>query len=147
MLVNRLFRIAAVVAPVSAEVVSATFDPLYDDPSRSLNTVACWRKNIGFMPNLDWQLQQDAVGFIGLDSIDRLNSAKCLSCWTLEYNDKTISLLALDSAESGIVMSLDALQFLTDGRARELGRVDVHAKEVDTSECGLPAYILHAYDF
>lgn len=99
------------------------------------------------MPNLDWQLQQDAVGFIGLDSINQLNSGKCLSCWTLEYNDKTLSLLALDSAESGIVMSLDALQYLTDGRARELGRVDVHAKEVDTSECGLPAYILHAYDF
>ncbi|KAK4066831.1 hypothetical protein Trihar35433_7258 [Trichoderma harzianum] len=147
MLASRLFQIAAVVFPVSAEVVSATFDPLYDDPSRSLNTVACWRKNIGFMPNLDWQIQQDAVGFIGLNSIDRLNSRKCFSCWTLEYNDKTISLLAIDSAESGIVMSLNALQYLTDGQAHELGRVDVHAKEVDTSECGLPANMLHAYDF
>lgn len=99
------------------------------------------------MPNLDWQIQQDAVGFIGLNSIDRINSGKCFTCWTLGYNDKTISLLAIDSAESGVVMSLDAFQYLTDGRAHELGRVDVHAKEVDTSECGLPANILHAYDF
>ncbi|KAL7949288.1 hypothetical protein V8C42DRAFT_310479 [Trichoderma barbatum] len=147
MLVSCLFRLVAIVAPVSAGIVSATFDTRYDDPSRSLSEVACWKKNIGFMPNLDWKFQQDAVGFIGVDSIGRLNSAKCLSCWTLGYNGKTISLLALDSADSGIVMSLDSLQFLTDGRAHELGRVDIHAIEVDTSKCGLPASKLHAYDF
>nr|ABE97921.1 snodprot2 [Trichoderma virens] len=146
MLASRLFQIAAIVAPVSADIVSATFDTIYDDPSRSLSEVACWRKPTGFMPNLDWKLQKDAVGFIGVDSITRLNSSKCFSCWTLEYNDKSISLLALDGADSGIVMSLNALQFLTDGRAHELGRVDIYATEVDTSKCGYRKK-LHAYDF
>ncbi|KAL7933108.1 hypothetical protein V8C35DRAFT_304940 [Trichoderma chlorosporum] len=147
MLASRLFQIVTIVAPVSAGIVSATFDTLYDDPSRSLSEVACWKPDTGFLPNLDWKIQQDAVGFIGMDSILGSSSAKCFSCWKIEYNGKIISLLALDGTDSGIVMSLDALQFLTDGRAHELGRVDVNAIEVDTSNCGQPADKLHAYDF
>lgn len=125
----------------------ATFNTLYDDPSRPLSEVACWKKKTGLMPNLDWSLQKDTVGFIGVDKIGHFSIAKCLSCWTLAYDDKTISLFALDSADSGIVMSLNALQYLTDGRALELGRVDIHAIEVDTSNCGIPAQKLHEYDF
>ncbi|EGR45099.1 uncharacterized protein TRIREDRAFT_111449 [Trichoderma reesei QM6a] len=144
---SRLFQVALLVGSASAEVMSATFNSLYDDPSRSLSEVTCWRKNIGFMPNLDWTLQQDAAGFIGLDKVNGLNSVKCFTCWKLSYEGKTISLLALDGAESGVVMSFSALQFLTDGRAQELARVDVDAVEVDTAECGFPASKLHAYDF
>ncbi|KAL6860808.1 Cerato-platanin domain-containing protein [Trichoderma novae-zelandiae] len=147
MYLSRLFQVAALVGPVSAETVSATFNSLYDDPYRSLSEVVCWRENIGFMPNLDWTLQQDAVGFIGVDKIKGLNSGKCFTCWTLSYEGRAISLLALDGADSGVVMSFNALQYLTDGRAQELGRVDIEAVEVDTSECGVPASKLHAYDF
>ncbi|PTB68431.1 Cerato-platanin-domain-containing protein [Trichoderma citrinoviride] len=144
---SRLFHVASLVGSVSAETMTATFNPLYDDPSRSLSEVTCWRKNIGFMPNLDWTLQQDAAGFIGIDKINGLNSGKCLTCWTLSYEGRAISLLALDGADSGIAMSFSALQYLTDGRAKELGRVLIDAVEVDTSECGVPASKLHAYDF
>ncbi|KAL7810212.1 Cerato-platanin domain-containing protein [Trichoderma aethiopicum] len=99
------------------------------------------------MPNLDWTLQQDTAGFIGLDKIDGMNSGKCFTCWTMSYGDRAISLLALDGANSGIVMSFNALQYLTDGRAQELGRVNIDAVEADPSECGVPASKLHAYDF
>ncbi|RFU74625.1 eliciting plant response like [Trichoderma arundinaceum] len=147
MLMSRMFQIAAVVAPVSAEIVTATFNALYDDPSRPLSEVSCWRKDVGFMPHLDWKLQKDAVGFIGIDSLSRLNTANCFSCWMISYNGKTISLLAIDGSNSGVVMSLDALQSLTDGRALELDHIDVNAIEVDTSHCGIQAQKLHAHDF
>ncbi|TFB06920.1 Protein SnodProt1 [Trichoderma ghanense] len=142
-----LFQVAALVGSAAAETMSATFNTLYEDPSRSLSEVTCWRKNIGFMPNLDWTLQQDAAGFIGLDKINGLNSGKCFTCWRLSYEGRAISLLALDGTDSGVVMSFRALQYLTDGRAQELGRVEIDAVEADTSECGVPATKLHAYDF
>lgn len=99
------------------------------------------------MPNLDWKLQKDAVGFIGIDTIKSTSSAGCFSCWRLDYGDKHISLLVIDSADSGFVLSLNAMQSLTDGQALELVRIDVEATEVEVSNCGIQAADLHKYDF
>lgn len=90
---------------VSHLYIIVTFDTAYDDPSRSLSEVACWRKGTGFMPNLDWKLQKDALEFIGIKAIRGFSSAQCFSCWKIEYGDKQISLFAIDSADSGIVLS------------------------------------------
>lgn len=165
MILLSICQVAAIISLVSAENVSGkqvtppiawpilylyiivTFNTLYDIPSRSLSEVACWREGTGFEPNLGWKFQQDAVGFIGIDTILSFSSAQCLSCWKLEYGDKHMSLLAIDSADSGFVMSLSAMQSLTDGQARKLGRIEVKATQVDESNCGLSAAELHAYDF
>jgi hypothetical protein len=96
---------------------------------------------------LDWKVQEDAVGFIGIRAIKGFSSAKCFSCWRLDYGDKHISLLAIDSTDSGFVLSLNAMQSLTDGQALELVRIDVHATEVDVSNCGISVAELHKYDF
>lgn len=58
-----------------------------------------------------------------------------------------MSLLAIDGADAGFVLSLNAMQFLTGGQARELVRIDVEATQVDVSNCGLSAADLHRYDF
>ncbi|KAL6886826.1 eliciting plant response-like protein [Trichoderma evansii] len=147
MLPSSVCKAAAVISVASAETVSVTFDTVYDDPSRSLSKVACWRKGTGFMPKLDWKLQKDAVGFIGIDAIRAFSSAQCFSCWKIEYGDKHISLFAIDSADSGIVLSLNAMQSLTGGRARELVRIDATATQISLSNCGISAADLYQYDF
>ncbi|KAM0248843.1 hypothetical protein ACHAQJ_009275 [Trichoderma viride] len=147
MLLLRICQVAAIAGSVSAETVSATFNTLYDNPSRTLSEVACWKKDNGFKPNLDWKLQKDAVEFIGIPAIKGPSSAKCFSCWELDYGDKHISLLAIDGTDSGFVLSLSAMQSLTDGQALELVRIDVQATEVNISKCGMLAADLHMYDF
>ncbi|KAL9479541.1 hypothetical protein ACSS6W_004327 [Trichoderma asperelloides] len=138
---------AAIISLASAEIVSVTFNTLYDNPSRSLSEVACWRKGVGFEPNLDWKLQRDAVEFIGIDAIHSFGLAQCRSCWKLEYGDKHKFLFAIDSADSGFVLSLNAMQYLTGGQARELVRIDAKATQVDVSNCGISEVDLHRYDF
>lgn len=96
---------------------------------------------------MNWKLQKDAGSFIGIDAIHGFSSAQCFSCWKLEYGDKHISLFAIDSADSGFVLSLDAMQSLTGGQARKLVQVDVKATQVDVANCGISAADLHKYDF
>ncbi|KAK1255504.1 hypothetical protein MKX08_009499 [Trichoderma sp. CBMAI-0020] len=139
-------QVAAIISLASAETVSVTFNSLYDDPSRPLSEVACWRKDTGFMPNLDWKIQKDALDFIGIDAIRGSSHAQCFSCWKLEYGDKHVSLFAIDSADSGFVLSLNAMQSLTGGQARELAHIDVEATQVDASNCGISVAELHKYD-
>jgi hypothetical protein len=99
------------------------------------------------MPNLDWKIQKDVVGFIGIDAIRGSSHAQCFSCWKLEYDGKHVSLFAIDGADSGFVLSLNAMQSLTGGQARELARINVEATQVDVSNCGISAAELHKYDF
>lgn len=96
---------------------------------------------------MDWKLQKDAVGFIGIDAIHGFSSAQCFSCWRLDYGGKHISLFAIDSADSGFVLSLNAMQSLTGGQARELVRIDAKVTQVDVENCGISAARLHQYDF
>jgi hypothetical protein len=96
---------------------------------------------------LDWKIQQDAMSFIGIDAIRGFSSSQCFSCWKIEYGGKHVSLFAIDSAESGFVLSLDAMQSLTGGQARELVRIDAKATQVDASYCGISVADLHKYDF
>lgn len=86
---------------------------------------------------MDWKLQRDAVEFIGIDAIHSFGLAQCRSCWKLEYGDKHKFLFAIDSADSGFVLSLNAMQYLTGGQARELVRIDAKATQVDVSNCGI----------
>lgn len=151
-LLQKLFLVSSIVwilwyLSIAHWYTIVTFNTLYDDPSRSLSEVSCWRKGAGFKPNLDWKIQKDAVGFIGIDAIHAFSQAQCFSCWKLEYGDKHVSLFAIDGADSGFVLSLNAMQSLTGGQARELVRIDVEATQVDVSNCGISAAELHKYDF
>ncbi|UKZ94846.1 uncharacterized protein TrAFT101_009702 [Trichoderma asperellum] len=141
----RFFHIATFLLSASAKYVTVTSKKAYDDPLRPLSEVRCWRKNIGFMPNLDWKLQRDAVAFMGIPTIKSPGSASCFSCWKVNYNGVVKYFLALDASDFGYVLSVRDMESLT-GEVHELS-LDAEVTEVDTINCGLSSLELHAYDF
>ncbi|KAL7928784.1 Cerato-platanin domain-containing protein [Trichoderma chlorosporum] len=146
MVSSRFLYLTATFLAASAEIVTLTPEKLYDDPSRSLSEVACWRKNTGFMPNLNWRFQKDAVAFIGIPDIKGPGSAACFSCWQVNYHGVVKHFLALDRSDSDFVVSTTAMQSLTS-EAQELTSLDAHVTEVDTLNCGISMAELHEHDF
>ncbi|CDO71884.1 hypothetical protein BN946_scf184940.g31 [Trametes cinnabarina] len=55
---------------------------------------------------------------------------------TVSY-DEAVNVLAVDHAQSGFNVALGAMNALTGGQARHLGRINATAKQVDKSKCGL----------
>lgn len=114
-----------------------TFNTIYDKPSRSLNEVSCWREKGGLDEgHQEWLVQGDIhTPVIAIDAITGSNSVGCVTCWTLEYGVTSKPFLAVDRAESGFVTSLEGFNSLTNGRAEELGRINVTASQVDILNC------------
>ncbi|KZP05256.1 Cerato-platanin [Athelia psychrophila] len=78
----------------------------------------------------------------GAQAVAGWNSASCGSCWNLTYTNtkkvsKSISVLAVDHADSGFNIALEAMNALTGGIAEELGRISVTSKQIASSHCGL----------
>ena len=63
--------------------------------------------------------------------------SQCGSCWSATYNGRTIHILAVDHAGSGLNIAQHAMDNLTNGQAAYLGRVDAAVAPVDSSYCGL----------
>ncbi|KAI6046692.1 immunomodulatory protein [Pisolithus marmoratus] len=117
---------------------TVSYDPVYDDPSESLNYVACsdgsnglenkGYTTLGQLPNFPY------VG--GAYTVTGWNSPACGTCYNLTYNDKTISVLAVDSTLEGFNIAQQAMDYLTDGQSTQLGRVNAQSTPVDSSYCG-----------
>jgi hypothetical protein len=117
-----------------------SYDTGYDNGSRPLTAVSCSDGANGLITRYGWQTQQQVSKFPyigGSDSIPGWNSANCGTCWSATYNGKTIYILAIDHAGSGLNIALDAMNDLTNGNAVALGRVDATVAQVDVSNCGL----------
>lgn len=71
-------------------------------------------------------------------AINDARSDACTTCWELHYPTlrKSIKVLAMDGADSGIVLSLKTMNTLTNGRAEELGSIEVEAVEIPMVSCG-----------
>ncbi|KAJ0148181.1 putative Isoflavone reductaseP7 [Fusarium oxysporum f. sp. albedinis] len=54
---------------------------------------------------------------------------------------RSTKILAIDGAESGIVLSIDTMNTLTHGRAKELGSIDLEAIEVPMVNYGISDHI------
>ncbi|KIJ51967.1 hypothetical protein M422DRAFT_156931 [Sphaerobolus stellatus SS14] len=119
---------------------TVTFDTVYDNPRGELNTVSCGdspslmvRPNashtFGSLPNFP------LIG--GAFTIKGFNNPNCGTCWALTYQNMTINVLAIDTSLEGFNIAQKALDLLTGGKAVELGRVDVVAKQVPVSGCRL----------
>ncbi|RPD59241.1 immunomodulatory protein [Lentinus tigrinus ALCF2SS1-7] len=123
----------------SALGVTVSYDETYDSSSTSLANVACSDgangmltkgfSTFGSLPHFP------NIG--GAAAIAGWNSSSCGTCWQLTYNGKSINVLAIDHADSGFNIALRAMDTLTGGQAKALGRVDVTAKQVSASTCGL----------
>ncbi|CDO71857.1 hypothetical protein BN946_scf184940.g4 [Trametes cinnabarina] len=123
----------------SALGVTVSYDQTYDNSSGSLSTVACSDGSNGLLTKgystLGSLPHFPNIG--GAAAIAGWNSAQCGTCWKLTYNGKSINVLAIDHAQSGFNIALEAMNTLTGGQAVQLGRIDATATQVAASQCGL----------
>ncbi|KAI0691515.1 immunomodulatory protein, partial [Cerioporus squamosus] len=119
--------------------VQVTYDTVYDVKTNSLDIVACSNganglehlgyTTFGSLPNFPF------IG--GAQAVTGWNSPKCGSCWQLIYQNRTVNILAVDYAKAGFNIGLKVMNKLTNNHAEELGHVQVVAREVAPSVCGL----------
>ncbi|EPQ57820.1 Cerato-platanin [Gloeophyllum trabeum ATCC 11539] len=127
---------------LAAEVsYTVSYDTTYDNSGQSLDTVSCSDGPNGILsryPSLSTFGSLPDFPYIGgAAAVAGWNSPQCGTCWQLTYNEKTITVLAIDHAEEGFNISLEAMNALTDNQAEFLGRVDATVNQVDVSQCGL----------
>ncbi|GLB35510.1 putative cerato-platanin [Lyophyllum shimeji] len=137
-------KFATVLALIpSALAVTLSYDPAYDKPAGDMNTVACSDgphglvdrfKTFGSLPHFPH------IG--GAQAVEGWNSLNCGTCWQLTYTNpegvsKSINVTAMDHVAAGFNIALKAMDELTGNQAAQLGRVDVAAKQVAASVCGL----------
>lgn len=142
-----VFASFAVLASVSYAQFTASYETAYDNPQRSLSTVACSDGANGLLTRNFTTLgslpSYPNVG--GVPAVTGWNSPDCGTCWTVTYTNaqgiaKSINLLAIDSA-SNFNMASAAMNSLTDDQATSLGRVPVTAISAPQSSCGLPRFV------
>lgn len=122
----------------SAFAVRAGYDTTYDDAGAFMNNVACSDGSNGLasrFPTFGSVPTFPNIG--GASAIGGWNSPQCGTCWQLTYEGRSIFVTAIDHADDGFNLSQQALNTLTNGRAVEVGVVDVTATQVDRSACGL----------
>ena len=127
----------AVAAPALG--VTLSYDEAYDNASASLATVACSDGSHGLLTKgfSTFGSLPHFPNIGGAAAIAGWNSASCGTCWQLTYNGKSINVLAVDHADAGFNVAKGAMNSLTNGQAEKLGRIDVTAKQVAASKCGL----------
>jgi hypothetical protein len=137
------FALSLLCSLVRATIVS--YDEAYDVASASLTTVACsdgpngmLTRNFttfGSLPKFPY-----IGGFVGVAG---WNSPNCGSCHQLTFTNvtsgakKSINILVIDSTDVGYNVALAAMNELTGGRAKALGRLNVTDISVNRSVCGL----------
>lgn len=134
----RSLLLAAIYPTDKTFIVS--YDTGYDDGSRSLKQISCSDGDNGLISRYHWQTQQDIPRFPyigGAQAIAGWNSPSCGTCWTIEYQGRKVTILAVDHADDGFNIGLHALNELTGGRGVEVGRIDAVAVQVEGKECGL----------
>ncbi|SCO92471.1 probable SnodProt1 precursor [Fusarium oxysporum] len=138
MQITNLFSVATLLTAASAVTVS--FDPGYDQASRSMNDVACSDGKNGLITRYGWKTQGNIPKFPnigGAQAVAGWNSPNCGTCWKLTYKGKSINILAIDFSATGFNIAETAMNFLTDNQAVKLGRIDATATEVPASDCGV----------
>lgn len=122
-----------------ASAISVTYDPGYDNGSRSLATVTCSDGSNGLLTK-GFSTQQSLPSFPrigGASVISVWNSDSCGTCWALTYNGRTINVLAIDHAQEGFNIAQAAMDQLTGGQAVAVGRIDAQYSLLNPSDCGL----------
>ncbi|TFY71874.1 hypothetical protein EVG20_g1124 [Dentipellis fragilis] len=114
------------------------YDTTYDNAGQSMNTVSCSDgpnglvnkyPTFGSLPDFPNIGAAAAVGGWG--------SAACGTCWAITYNGVTVNIVAMDHADDGFNLSLEAMNTLTDGQAEFYGSVQATVQQVDKSQCGM----------
>ena len=125
--------------PSLALATTVAYNPAFDDAAGSLDSVACsdgpnglttrGYSTFGSLPKFPH--------ISGAAAVAGWNSPNCGTCWELTYTNASINVIAIDRAGEGFNIALGALNELTGGQGMDLGRVDVAARQVTSSVCGL----------
>ncbi|KII89371.1 hypothetical protein PLICRDRAFT_41016 [Plicaturopsis crispa FD-325 SS-3] len=135
--------LAAFLLPAFAVADQISWDGTYDVASTSLDTVACSDGSHGLESKYHTFGGLPSFPYIGgAAAIGGWNSASCGTCWKLTYtsdsgNQTSINVLAIDHAEVGFNLSLEAMNALTNGLGGDAGIVQADVAQVDKSVCGL----------
>ena len=114
--------------------IIVTYNTAYNNKTSVFRELACWNKDTNtVLPGYDYI----PFGIMGIDTITGPDSPLCATCWILEYGGNARPVLAVDSAKSGVVLSLEGMNSLTGGQAEKLGRVDADYLQVAPINCGL----------
>ncbi|RGP70217.1 eliciting plant response [Fusarium sporotrichioides] len=120
---------------------AVTYNRTYDEGSTPISQLACYKDGIGMVPDYinpeGKRIYSFSPRIMGVDKIIGPDSTSCGSCIMLEYKDRARAFLAVTGAESGIELSLEGMNALTDGKAKALGHIDVTATRVALLNCGL----------
>ncbi|EMD92796.1 hypothetical protein COCC4DRAFT_50890 [Bipolaris maydis ATCC 48331] len=121
-----------------ASGITVSYDPGYDDASRSMDVVSCSDGSNGLASRFPTQGSLPRFPLIGgYQGIAGWNSPQCGTCYGLTYNGKTIYVLAIDHTGAGFNIAQAAMNQLTNGQAAALGRIDAQYQQVAVSNCGL----------
>lgn len=127
----------------ASQTVSISYDKRFDVGTSSLKTVSCSDGTNGLISQ-GYSTFNSLPGFPligGAPTVNSWNSPNCGKCYQLHYKngnvDKTINMLAVDSAPGGFNLGLEAMNRLTKGNAEQLGRIQGTYTEVDKTQCGL----------
>ncbi|KAF8262679.1 Cerato-platanin [Lactarius quietus] len=136
---STFISLAALFSVTSAYIVR--YNTIYDDPSTSLDDVACSNGDTGLITK-GYDTFGELPSFPGIGGVFAVggwDSPKCGSCWKLYYSGtgKYIFVTAIDTISEGFDISLKAMNILTDGKAVKLDSIDVTAEEVPEKFCWL----------
>ena len=137
------FLLALLPSLVQGTVLS--YDPAYDNAASSLTTVACSDGDNGLITRgfTTFGSLPKFPNIGGIGTIEGWNSRNCGTCHQLTYihptsgEKRSIDVLAIDKADNGFNIALEAMNELTGKQGEALGRVNVAAKQVAASVCGL----------
>ncbi|KAK0201906.1 immunomodulatory protein [Desarmillaria ectypa] len=133
------FLSALALIPSCALAVTVGYDSGYGIGSNSLANVACSNGANGLLTK-GFTTYGSLPTFPNITSSSTIagwNSPNCGTCWRLAYNNRTVTVLAIDHAQSGFYTSQAALDALTNGHAVEFGTVQATATQIAASACGL----------
>ncbi|KAI0792713.1 Cerato-platanin-domain-containing protein [Abortiporus biennis] len=136
LLVSSVWSAPAVSTATTADV---RYDQVYDGASNSLAIVACSDGSNGLLTK-GYTTFGSLKNFPNIGSAQAIagwNSANCGTCWKLTYQGKSVNVLAIDHAGDGFVLSLEAMNTLTNGHAEEYGIVTATVTQLSPSSCGL----------
>ncbi|KAI0648422.1 Cerato-platanin [Trametes meyenii] len=121
------------------DVVSVSFDQVYDNAAGSLTTVACSDGQNGLITKgfTTFGSLPTFPNIGGAPAVTGFNSPACGTCWQLTHNGTSINVLAIDTGAKGFNIALAAMNKLTNNNAVQVGRINITATQVDASACGL----------
>lgn len=120
-----------------SSMVLATYDVTYDNPSGSLNNVACSNGANGLVTNYPTFSSLPTFPFIGGAPGVTWNSPDCGECWKLTSTTTGIWIIytAIDDSY-GFNVAQDAFETLNGGQIGQ-GTLEVIAEVVPRAYCGL----------